>query len=166
MGIQEGVDYDSTMRPIRGLRNDTYNLKCTLEAIVSAGCWPAERINSTHHNYSPLCPRCGEAPESSLHCFWTCPANSGIEDPAVQETQRLVEAASTRSTLHPCLWRRGILAATFTHIDRDNQPTETVYLHILTTLLIGVMEYTTGMPQGGNLHLSPHSADVVVAWSK
>ena len=120
-GIQEGINWDITLRHIRGLRqdkhkkHDNYNAICTLETIMCAGCWPANRVSSVNPLVANVCPRCNMAVEDSLHSFWTCPANAEIDDHRVSSTQCLIHSAVQHSPEYPCLWLRGILPLPLSH---------------------------------------------------
>ncbi len=39
-GLQNGIDYNTTMRWVRNLDSNYYNFKCALETIIAAGSWP------------------------------------------------------------------------------------------------------------------------------
>ncbi len=145
LGLQEGLEYDTTMSLIRnwGRHNKTkhyetkineppappidklYNYKCTLETIMSAGMWPAERIHSIHPEYSPICNRCGKHRESLFHCFWSCESNGEIKDPAVSTTQYLIPQAEKGCELYPCLWLRGLPPCNLVNILAESTPSPT-----------------------------------------
>ena len=112
------------MALIRSLKGEHYGYKCALESIISASCWPAERVAQIHPLFSPACPRCGHASETSLHCFWECPANDSLPDEEVQSTQNLRETAKVKALEHPCLWLRGILPQTLVTIESQYLPKE------------------------------------------
>ena len=100
-GIADGVDFSATLSLIRSLKD--YQHKCILESIIAASNWPNARVNSIDSSVSYVCSRCVSAVDNSLHSFWQCCANSDIEDPAVQDTQYLVQAATNDSINEPCL---------------------------------------------------------------
>ena len=107
---------DATLQLVRTSTQVDYPIKCILESILSATMWPAQRVHAIAPSVSRICPRCNQAEESSLHCFWTCPCNTAIEDEAVVSTQNLVQAAETHSKDIPCLWLRGILPSELTTV--------------------------------------------------
>ncbi len=121
-GIQDGIDYHNTMNVTRGLSPTSYPYKCALETILAAATWPAERIHEIHPDVDPICPRCGQAVESALHCFWTCPCNAQSEDDEVASTQALIPAAIAKAEDLPCLWLRGILPAKLTDCPPPTPP--------------------------------------------
>ncbi len=120
-GIANGVDFNATLSLVRD-SSSNYPFMCTLQSILSACMWPAERVAKCTSSLSPICPRCGLDVESSLHCFWTCPANAHIEDCTVADTQSLVQSAVAYSTDEPCMWLRGILPSHHTAIDNTCLP--------------------------------------------
>ncbi len=126
LGIQEGIDFHSTMYVLRTLKDTKYPLKyplkCALETVISAGAWPEDRIHQIHPSVSAQCKRCGGPVDDALHTFWLCPANEHIEDRAVETTQCLIPAAQQLSVEYPCLWLRGILPSKFTDIDPQYDP--------------------------------------------
>ena len=65
-------------------------------------------VHQIHPEVSLLC-RCGQAPDTALHCFWTCPCNSNIDSEEVQSTQKLIPAAVAKYATETCLWFRGII---------------------------------------------------------
>ena len=108
LSMQSGIDFHTTMRLYRSLGSDRYPFRCMLEPLLAAATWPAERIHSIRDSYDPICPRCGLAQETALHCLWSCSANCNIGDEAAISTQNLIPPAINLSTTHPCLWLRGI----------------------------------------------------------
>ena len=120
-GIEQGIDWDITLRYIRGMRqdkkkrHDNYNAICTIETIMAAGCWPADRVSKINPLVSNICPRCNRAIEDSLHTFWSCPANAEIDDDRVTNTQCLIGSAQEHAAEFPCLWLRGILPFSLSH---------------------------------------------------
>ena len=86
--------------------------------------WPADRVHQCNAEVSNVCPRCGLSPETSLHCFWQCPANDNIQDEHITKTQSLAEAAIRQSGQYPCLWLRGILPKGFITIPDEDLPLE------------------------------------------
>ena len=72
------------------------------------------------------CKRCVGALETSLHTFWTCPANADILSKEVSSTQRLIKQAQEGFLLQPCLWVRGILPKSNTAVSSIYDPSETV----------------------------------------
>ena len=110
-GIQDGVNWEYSLRHLRQLRKEPvfYSFACALESVLCGACWPADRIHSIHSSYSSVCPRCHSAPETSLHTFWECPNNDLIDDEAITTTQSLKPAAIANADLLPCFWLRGIV---------------------------------------------------------
>ncbi len=123
-GIQDGIDFHNSMFIPRTLKDTQYPLKCALETVLGAGAWPEARINSIHPSHSPACTRCGCPLDDALHSFWTCPANSSIEEPSVVDSQNLIDEAVANADEFPCMWLRGILPAKFTYIDPLYNPTQ------------------------------------------
>ncbi len=132
-GLQDGIEYNGTMSLLRNCK-DLYSFKCTLETIMAAGSWPMDRVHQHMTTTDPICKRCGNAMDTTLHCYWQCPANGLLEDPAVTSTQVLCPAAEAGSTDVPCLWLRGILPLRFTTLKQENLPPRDVYTtHINNT---------------------------------
>ncbi len=95
-----------------------------MKSILAAATWLEDRIRSIHPSVSPACKRCGEPLCDALHVFWTCPANTYIEDEEVTSTQNLIPSAVEFSVEFPCMWLRGILPAKFTTIQQYFKPTD------------------------------------------
>ena len=123
-GMSEGVHFSATLALMRNFKPAQFSDKCLLETLISAACWSAERIHSINPEYSNVCPRCGNAVETPLHCYWECPANQNIDEPAVQKTQHLIPAAVARATEEPCLWLRGILPVKYIPNSCEDCPNE------------------------------------------
>ena len=150
-GIANGVDFNATLSLVRN-SSSNYPFMCTLQSILSACMWPAERVAKCASSLSPICPRCGQDVESSLHCFWTCPANAHIEDCTVADTQSLVQTAVACSTDEPCMWLRGILPSHHTAIDNTCLPSvdlKVIYEHEVDAVWSSGIFY--GDPSGGEL---------------
>ncbi len=124
--MEKGVAFDATLALVRTSKSIDYPLKCTLETIVSASMWPGVRVNSVAPSFSPLCPRCGQEPETSLHCFWTCPNNAACTEEAITSTKSLIEAATHGSVDIPCMWLRGILPSYLVEISTEHAPSDEV----------------------------------------
>ena len=88
LGMEQGIDWDTTLRHIRALREDPqqYPTQAAIDTITSAGCCLAERVNSVSVSFPSVCPRCQAAVEIALHTFWQCPANADSEHAAVQSS--------------------------------------------------------------------------------
>ena len=123
LGIQGGINWEYTLRFVRTLRLKPihYCIQAALETVMCAACWPAQRIHDINTQFSPICPRCLNGPETSTHTFWECKANEEIEDEAVTSTQSLVPTALLRASELPCLWLRGLLPESL--LDTDAIPT-------------------------------------------
>ena len=127
-GMEGGVNVEATLAVLRSLKDSRhYKFKCAIESIVAASCWPCARIHDIHPEVDPICQRCGQEPETSLHCYWTCPANCSIDDEAVVKTQALIPAAVSQSQDTPCLWLRGILPQHLVEIDPEWHPTSELH---------------------------------------
>ena len=124
-GLGDGIHYDATVAVMRNLKPNQYNIRCLLETIISGATWPAQRIHELHADFPGICPRCGREPETALHCYWTCAANSNIQEAAVQDSQDLVNTAREKSDDNPCLWLRGILPKRFVSIPLEESPVKT-----------------------------------------
>ena len=107
----------NTLRYIRNLKDRcdvSRSFKSLLETIMSGAMWPASRVHQINPFFSDLCPRCGTAPETSLHAFWTCPCNSSIEESIIEKTNKYVQRAVEEADLFPCMWFRGLLPSSMT----------------------------------------------------
>ena len=110
-GIQDGIDWDSSLSLVRNIKcniTHKYKLKCTVESVMSGSCWPGSRINEIYPEVSPQCSRCNHPCESALHTFWQCPANDLIDNEAIRNTNYLGQRASNNADELPCLWLRGV----------------------------------------------------------
>ena len=107
-GIDLGIDHEISFAWHRA-KGISYIDRCTIETILCGGCWPNLRIHQIHPNVSPLCQRCGQAEDTALHCYWTCPCNSNIDDEAVAKTQDLIPSAVAKFGIETCFWLRGIV---------------------------------------------------------
>ena len=121
-GMENGIDMDAKLALVRCSKSIDDPFKCTIESMLSATMWPTLRIHNVAPSLSTICPRCGDHPESSLHCFWTCPANASISDEAVASTQCLKEKAVTASIDCLRLWLRGIMPADKTCVKEEFLP--------------------------------------------
>ncbi len=132
LGMHEGIDFHATMAVIRSLSsNQYYYYKCAIESILAATTWPNQRVHECYSHVSPICSRCGSAPDNSIHCFWQCPANNNIEDDDVSRTQNLIPAAESGILTYPCLWLRGILPSKFTKVHIDALPSNEPNLQVI-----------------------------------
>ncbi len=122
LGIQHGIDFNMTMELHRNYKSHQFQLKCALEAVLSAGLWPAARVHEIHPEVSPICPRCSSAVETCKHTFWECPCNSDIDDYAVVSTQIMCAKALADADSLPCFWLRGIIPQEFTKVDDSYAP--------------------------------------------
>ena len=125
-GLEGGLDYHNTLAVMRSLSSRQYQYKCTLEAIMTATIWTAQRVHDINTQVSPICPRCGAESETDLHRYWQCKANNNIEDEAVQDTQHLQQTACEKAAAEPCLWLRGILPQKYTQISREYNPSDSL----------------------------------------
>ena len=80
-----------------------------LELLMTGGYWPQQRVADIHSHATPMCPRCGQHPETALHLLWECSANQDIDDQRVTDTQALVHQSRNGAAQYPCLWLRGLL---------------------------------------------------------
>ena len=109
------------MALIRSLNKEQYPFRCAIESVIIAACWPPSRVAAVYPEESAICPRCEKETADSLHTFWTCECNAGIEDDAVTSTQSLHNHADT-----PCLWFRGILPEPFVSVADEYLPLESI----------------------------------------
>ena len=65
--------------------------------------------------------RCGAEVETSLHTFWTCPANNNLTEEEVTSTQGLIPAAERQANIMPCFWLRGLMPDHMSYI--EDEPT-------------------------------------------
>ena len=133
-GIENGIDVDSTLRALRGLKDNKphhYQLKCSIESVLAASTWPAARVNEIHNSFPSVCPRCDICEETALHAFWQCQANANIDEESVSSSQCLCERATVDSLDIPCLWLRGILPDHLTNIDASHRPPDELHAHFI-----------------------------------
>ena len=131
-GLQAGVDWEGTLALMKHVKKQlatddvdaveqveheaaadgsplwTGRSLVWLELILTGGYWTAQR-RAKIDGSSPICPRCHRAEESEEHLFWGCPANEGLDDPRVADSQRLAASARDDMQQQPCLWLRGLL---------------------------------------------------------
>ena len=124
-GMKDGVHFRSTLSLLRSFPSSMFASKSLLENILSSSNWTADRIHSINPEYSNLCPRCNQHVETPLHCYWTCPANCLIDDPAITKSQHLVDKAIAGQHAEPCLWFRGILPINYIDIPDAFLPSDT-----------------------------------------
>ena len=129
-GIANGIDFETTLSLIRTFKKpEFYAYKCTLETILTGAVWTAYRIHESNSEHDPICPRCNQSIEDSIHLFWQCPCNDTIESENIQNTQKIQEEARTKAYSEPCLWLRGILPEHYTKIEPEHQPTTELIVH-------------------------------------
>ena len=123
LGIENGINWDYTLRYVRALRKipNLYSHRAALETIMSGACWPAARVASINPLFSSRCMRCGAEVETSLHTFWTCPANNNLTEEEVTSTQGLIPAAERQANVMPCFWLRGLMPDHMSYI--EDEPT-------------------------------------------
>ena len=126
LGIQGGINWEYTLRFVRTLRLKPihYCIQAALETVMCAACWPAQRIHDINNQFSPICPRCLNGPETSTHTFWECKANEEIDDEAVTSTHSLAQTAILRAKELPCLWLRGLLPESLLDTDAIPPPSD------------------------------------------
>ena len=129
-GIANGLDFETTLSLIRSFNKpDHFAFKCTLETILTGALWTAFRFYESNPEHNPLCPRCNQSIEDTLHLQWTCPCNLTIDSENIKNTQKYQEEAQTASTTEPCLWLRGILPQHYTEIKPEHLPTHELIVH-------------------------------------
>ena len=129
-GIEAGVDMNTTLSLVRKYAKepDMYSFRCAIETVIAGACWPASRVAEIHPHFELTCPRCGALVEDSLHTFYLCPSNNNIEDPAVSQTQTLIQAAVAEAESYPCLWFRGVLPASLAPVPEIEYWPPAVYI--------------------------------------
>ena len=129
-GIANGIDFETTLSLIRTFKKPEFHAyKCTLETILTGAVWTAYRIHESNSEHDPICPRCNQSIEDSIHLLWQCPCNDTIESENIQNTQKFQEEARTKAYSEPCLWLRGILPEHYTKIEPEHQPTTELIVH-------------------------------------
>ena len=123
-GAAGGVDASLLKRHLRKLekdgRNDTVGL---LTSIATGATWPRQRKFEAGLAEDALCPRCGEAAETDLHRFWTCPKNLEMVDPAVCTSNSLICQAILDNNANSIFWCRGLVPAEW--VDTGPPPKDT-----------------------------------------
>ena len=102
-----------------------------LHCTTAAGYWTQERRHRYGLTPTPLCPRCGTAPEPPSHRYWNCPANDLLQEDCMQKSEPLRRQALAEANTYQCFWLRGLPPASWTANLQPAIPTE----HI---------EYSTG----------------------
>eukprot|EP00972_Heterocapsa_arctica_P040290 5936375-Heterocapsa_arctica.AAC.1 len=114
LGLEAGVDWDSTLRHLRKLDKCDPTKAGILKAIAQGGIWPAERKLQANYIDTELCPRCKEAPETPYHWVWGCKCNKDI-DPIIYKTSQAYQARALEEYQEwPSFWLRGLVPAKWT----------------------------------------------------
>ena len=115
-GIEVGVDFNTTFSLMATKKfKSNYPKYAALETILAAATWPNERVNEAYPEIPSTCSRCGLEPETDLHVFWQCPCNNNIDDDAIRDSDKYIDAAILHAEDKPCLWLRGIMPISYTH---------------------------------------------------
>ena len=91
------------------VREHTYAMRLVFggPALSAAGLWTAKAISVLPHEPSPICRRCGEEEEHTMHRLWLCPCNA----PQRRELDARIPGNSFPNGLPPCLARCGLAPA-------------------------------------------------------
>ena len=100
-------------------KQELFGKRAMLEVVATGALWLKARRHAAYpaEELSDLCPRCGRAPQTEAHAFWTCSALGQSTLPEVTDSQYLKDEAERGLNLNPrlpqksaeCLWLRGIL---------------------------------------------------------
>ena len=69
---------------------------------MAAATWPNQRVHDAYPDVSSICSRCGLEPETDLHMLWQCPCNNDIDDDAVRDSNKYIDAAIKHANELPC----------------------------------------------------------------
>ena len=109
-GAAGGVDVSVLKRHLAQLeRKDLPGRVGLLNSVAMGATWPRQRKFEAGLAESAICPRCGEADETDLHRFWTCPKNLEIDDPAVRCTNSMSPSAILDNNANSVFWCRGLV---------------------------------------------------------
>jgi hypothetical protein len=88
-GIANGIDFETTLSLIRSFNKpEHYAFKCTLETILTGALWTAFRFHESNPEHNPMCPRCNQSIEDTLHLLWLCPCNPTLDSENIKNTQK------------------------------------------------------------------------------
>ena len=116
----KGMEFGIDLQPVQALRrqfgaNKQWAKERTLAKISIGGVWLQARLHAAGLAETPLCPRCGQHPETMHHAVWRCVCNKKLaEGPdvieAVKDSNHLRhEACSDEGLSVPIYWTRGLL---------------------------------------------------------
>ena len=114
-GTDGGVDEHITGHLVRDwIKRGKNKLAGGLQCILAGGSWPQERRARAGFVEDPLCPHCGQEPETTLHRWWTCPA---WDKDRVKHGVMDLARAGARARFEPrCLWQNGVVPAALSHV--------------------------------------------------
>lgn len=123
-GLEEGVDVQATLRSVRRYKSRRLAYGA-LRCVCDGAMLTQARRYKLGLSRSPLCLRCGQAPETALHTFYQCPANSAIGDPVMQDTAGLCDLAV--SATNRSLYVRGLVPSSLMAVDPPPPRADTVW---------------------------------------
>ena len=79
-GLEHGGHFAAIATQAAYLRsNGSIELAGAIEAVATAADWTRDRIHEHNPGFDQICKRCSHgAIETSLHRYWTCPANADL----------------------------------------------------------------------------------------
>ena len=114
VGMDGGADITTARKYVAPLRRKGLYKEAGLAMyIISGGQFTGERLGSFEGKELDegirACPRCGEACETLLHRYWSCPDNRNVKDEAMQASSRLATRALNGGYFEQAVWTRGIV---------------------------------------------------------
>ena len=119
-GIENGIDNNTTFSLMaKNKFKINYQKYSALETIFAGATWPNIRVKEAYPSVS--------APETDLHVYWQRPCNYDIDDEAIEQSNKYIDNAMMHAEDRPCLWLRGIMPKSYTHIPKDDIPDRRIF---------------------------------------
>ncbi len=141
LGIQFGIDFDSTLQVLRALRRNrdgkekrwaddfASSRSAALETILTGASWPQARIASCFNGESAACLLCGHPFADALHTYYLCPVVNAFDDDNVQDTNDLAIDAVSHADTYPCMYFRGPMPTACTQLPDEHLKFYDSYLY-------------------------------------
>ena len=94
-GLEAGFDLSAVHTFLGQLtRKEWYQTRGLLQAIVTGGLWPDQRLHEIKPQAtSGRCRFCGKGPETEAHLAWWCEVIQAKDCPIIQQTNSMVKVA-------------------------------------------------------------------------